>query len=131
MLIGLSHLFENVLFRRHIKRNHIVGDQSISVSDFVFVVVKMPCFIVSNELAVVCKVKSTEWYSNYLCIVLPVRAILYGGNRLPFRAPRAKPAPNKTQIAPTTASPMYSGQSEPANRKKDDKIQNEISCAPL
>lgn len=47
---------------------------------------------------------------------LPVRAILYGGKRLPFRAPRAKPAPNATQIAPTTANPMYNGQSEPATK---------------
>lgn len=44
---------------------------------------------------------------------LPVRAILYGGRRLPFRAPRAKPAPNATQIAPTTANPAYSAKSEP------------------
>lgn len=53
---------------------------------------------------------------------LPVRAILYGGNRLPFRAPRAKPAPNATQIAPTTANPMYNGQSEP---EKWNQTENE------
>lgn len=44
---------------------------------------------------------------------LPVRAILYGGRRLPLRAPRAKPAPRATHIAPTTVNMMYSGQSEP------------------
>lgn len=48
-----------------------------------------------------------------LLFYLPVRAILYGGRRLPLRAPRAKPAPNATQIAPTTVNMMYSGQSEP------------------
>lgn len=59
-----------------------------------------------------------------MCIYyLPVRAILYGGKRLPFRAPRAKPAPNATQIAPTTASPMYNGQSEPENKTKTNEYR--------
>lgn len=44
--------------------------------------------------------------------------MLYGGRRLPLRAPRAKPAPNATQIAPTTVNPMYNAQSEPENEKK-------------
>lgn len=39
--------------------------------------------------------------------------MLYGGKLL-LRAPRARPAPNAMQIAPTTANPIYSGQSEPA-----------------
>lgn len=62
--------------------------------------------------------------------VLPVRAILYGGKRLPFRAPRAKPAPNATQIAPTTANPMYNGQSEPETKRnvKINKLMNEWTC---
>lgn len=46
--------------------------------------------------------------------------MLYGGRRLPLRAPRAKPAPSATQIAPTTVNPMYNAQSEPEN------IQNDI-----
>lgn len=44
--------------------------------------------------------------------------MLYGGRRLPLRAPRAKPAPSATQIAPTTVKPMYNAQSEPEKRKK-------------
>lgn len=60
-------------------------------------------------IQIICRLKCSEQR-------LPVRAILYGGKRLPFRAPRAKPAPNATQIAPTTANPMYNGQSEPATK---------------
>lgn len=44
--------------------------------------------------------------------------MLYGGRRLPLRAPRAKPAPNATQIAATTANPMYSAKSDPAKNMK-------------
>lgn len=61
------------------------------------------------------------YFRCLLYICLPVRAILYGGKRLPFRAPRAKPAPNATQIAPTTAKPMYNGQSEPVTMKANKK----------
>lgn len=39
--------------------------------------------------------------------------MLYGGRRLPLRAPRAKPAPNATHMAPTTVRPMYNAQSAP------------------
>lgn len=42
--------------------------------------------------------------------------MLYGGRRLPLRAPRAKPAPSATQITPTTANPIYNAQSEPARK---------------
>lgn len=49
--------------------------------------------------------------------ILPVRAMLYGGKRLPLRAPRAKPAPNATHMAPTTVSPIYNAQSAPVHEK--------------
>lgn len=53
---------------------------------------------------------STNLFVYALC--LPVRAILYGGSRLPFRTPRDKITPNATQIAQTTVSPMYRAHSE-------------------
>lgn len=93
------------------------------------------CFMFFFRLHSNVNVKPTiflEWYSKYVCfffvivenVFLPVRAILYGGNRLPFRAPRAKPAPNATQIAPTTVNPMYNGQSEPeTSRRKNKQIK--------
>lgn len=67
--------------------------------------------------------RNRMFYSNIILCMLPVRAILYGGKRLPFRAPRAKPAPSATQIAPTTASPMYNGQSEPGIPKQTTKYE--------
>lgn len=57
---------------------------------------------------------------------LPVRAILYGGKLL-FRAPRAKPAPNAMQIAPTTANPIYSGQSEPEQTQQNHQFHNGLN----
>lgn len=48
---------------------------------------------------------------------LPVRAMLYGGRRRPFLAPRANAAPNATHTAPTTVKPIYKAQSEPVRKK--------------
>ena len=57
---------------------------------------------------------------------LPVRAILYGGRRLPFRAPRANAAPNAMHTAPTTANPMYNAQSEPKMKRKHHQLKNSL-----
>lgn len=49
--------------------------------------------------------------------------MLYGGSRLPFRAPRAKPAPRATQIAPTMVRPMYKAQSDPEKRILTNRVK--------
>lgn len=46
-----------------------------------------------------------------------MRAILYGGSRLPFRTPRDKITPSATQIAQTTVNPRYNAHSESEIKK--------------